>query len=448
MSEPIISVSGLRGIIGESLDPILAIKYTTAFAQQLDAEGPIVVTRDGRATGSMLAQAICSGLSAIGRDVIYGDVAATPTTGVIVRELNAAAGIQISARHNPAPYNGIKLFSDAGRVIDAAAGEKVIEAYQNYEFKTVSHDKIGTINNLEDTTSAHLNLVLQTVNVESIRAKKYKVVLDSHHGAGSVLGQRLLESLGCEFECLGSTPDGLFEHPPEPTEANLGDTAKRSLEFGADAVFCQDPDADRLAIIDGSGQYIGEEYTLAITLNHALSQKSGPVVINCSSSRMSADICTNHNSQLSMSAVGEANVTNKMIELGAVYGGEGNGGPIDPRVGYVRDSFVAMAQVLDAMAVTGKSIAELKADIPSYEICKTTVAIDRAKIPALYEGLKAKYADAQAGSMDGLRLDWDDRWILVRPSNTEPIVRAISEAQSMDTAKELCDAAAEIAGKL
>jgi phosphomannomutase len=396
----------------------------------------------------MLAQAICSGLASIGRDVVYGDVAATPTTGVLVREHKAAGGIQISASHNPAPYNGIKLFSDAGRVIDAVAGEKVIDAYRDYELKSVPFDKVGTIIDLEDTTTSHLKSVLETVNVEAIRAKGFKVVLDSHHGAGSVLGQRLLESLGCQFECLGAEPDGKFEHPPEPTEANLQDTVKRSVAFGADVVFCQDPDADRLAVIDASGTYIGEEYTLAITLNHALSKKPGNVVINCSSSRMSADLCDRHNSTLHLSAVGEANVTGKMIELDAVYGGEGNGGPIDPRVGYVRDSFVAMAQVLDAMAEQNKSVAELVADIPSYEICKTKVQIERNKVPKLYDALKNHFSDAEFGTMDGLRLDWPNKWMLVRPSNTEPIVRAIAEATTMEEAQALCDAAAEAAAKL
>ena len=428
MNEPIISVSGLRGIIGESLDPILAIKYSTAFASLLEAEGPIVVTRDGRSTGTMLAQAICSGLSAMGRDVLYGDVAATPTTGILVRAHEAAAGIQISASHNPAPYNGIKLFESSGRVIPAEAGEKVIEAYRRYSFPAVPHDQVGKISSLDDTTSEHLSAVLATVDADRIRSRKFKVVLDSHHGAGSVLGRRLLETLGCDWQCLGDTPDGLFTRSPEPTEVNLQETTKLAAGFGADAVFCQDPDADRLAIIDEHGNYIGEEYTLAITLNHALENRKGAVVINCSSSRMSADICQAHGCDLHLSAVGEANVTNKMKELDAVYGGEGNGGPIDPRVGFVRDSFVAMAQVLDAMAKSEKPISELAAQIPRYEICKTKIEIDREKIPALYEAMKVAFPDANQETMDGLRLDWPDRWILIRPSNTEPIVRAIAEA--------------------
>jgi phosphomannomutase len=398
----------------------------------------------------MLAQAICSGLSAMGRDVIYGDVAATPTCGILVREHNAAAGIQISASHNPAPYNGIKLFGADGRVIPADEGEKVIDAYRDHQFAAVAHDKIGSITNAADTTTAHLNAVLETVDTEAIQAKKFKVVLDSHHGSGSILGKRLLETLGCEVQVLGGAPDGLFTRSPEPTEVNLQETTKAAGSFGADAVFCQDPDADRLAIIDENGAYIGEEYTLAITLNHALKTRQGNVVINCSSSRMSADICEANGSTLHMSAVGEANVTNKMIALNAVYGGEGNGGPIDPKVGYVRDSFVAMAQVLDVMAATGKSISTLAAEIPSYEICKTKIQIDRDQIPALYSALEKRFADAKVSTMDGLRLDWESedpsqrKWMLVRPSNTEPIVRAIAEATTMEQAKGLCDAAAEL----
>lgn len=444
MNEPIISVSGLRGIIGESLDPMLAIQYSTSYVSLIADAGPIVVTRDGRTTGPMLAQAICSGLAAMGREVIYADVAATPTAGILVRHHQAAGGIQISASHNPAPYNGIKLFGRDGRVIPADFGERVIQAYRAYSFPGVAHDQIGSIANLEDTTTEHLQAVLATVDVESIRAKRYKVVLDSHHGAGSVLGRILLESLGCEVQVLGGTPDGMFTRSPEPTEVNLKDTTLAAGDFGADAVFCQDPDADRLALIDENGKYVGEEYTLAITLDHALKQNPGPVVINCSSSRMSADICQKYGCELHLSAVGEANVTNRMIELNAVYGGEGNGGPIDPRVGYVRDSFVAMAQVLDAMAANQQTVSELAAAIPGYAIHKTKIEIAREEIPGLYDRLQETFADAKVSTMDGLRLDWDDRWMLVRPSNTEPIVRAIAEAADEEDAKRLCDTAAKL----
>ena len=207
------------------------------------------------------------------RDRIYGDVAATPTTGVLVRQHSAAGGIQISASHNPPPYNGIKLFGADGRVIPGEAGEKVIVAYRENKPNWVSHDQLGTYSELEDTVSEHLKLVLATVDVERIKSKNFKVVLDSNHGAGSVHGRQLLEALGCDFQLMGDTPDGQFAHPPEPTESNLASVAQQAVDFAADVVFCQDPDADRLAIIDADGKYIGEEYTLAITMNHALASQ-------------------------------------------------------------------------------------------------------------------------------------------------------------------------------
>ncbi len=448
MSKTIISVSGLRGIIGESLDPQLAMRYATAFVSTLPASGSIVVSRDGRASGSMLADAIRSAIAALGFDVLYADVAATPTTGVLVCEHSAVGGIQISASHNPAPYNGMKLFGKDGRVISAAEGEQVLTKYHADEANWVSHDKLGAAENVEDTTSVHLQKVLATVDANVIRARKFKVVLDSNCGAGSVLGRRLLEELGCDFQILGDTPNGEFVHTPEPTRENLATIAKQAVDFGAHAVFCQDPDADRLAIIDELGNYIGEEYTLAITANQRLAQTKGPVVVNCATSRMTADIAAKHGCDFHVSAVGEANVTQLMIEKNAVYGGEGNGGPIDPKVGYVRDSFVAMAQVLDAMAAQDKTISQLIADIPSYDIHKTKIALDRDKVPQVMDLLEDHFDANSANRQDGLRLDWDDRWLLFRPSNTEPIVRAIAEARTAEIAAELCEVAAKLSAQV
>ncbi len=447
-NETIISVSGLRGIIGVSLDPILAIRYAAAFVATLEKSGPIVVSRDGRSSGGVLAQAIQSGIASMGFDVHYADVAATPTTGVLVRELNAAGGIQISASHNPAPYNGMKLFGASGRVITAGEGQVVLENYHENVAPWVDHENLGSSSVVEDTTSQHLKRVLATVDVDAIRKKKFKVVLDSNRGAGSVLGRHLLEVLGCEFDILGESPDGQFEHTPEPTATNLKGTTAKAVEFGADVVFCQDPDADRLAIIDEGGNYIGEEFTLAITANQRLAKEKGAVVVNCATSRMTADIAKQHDCEFHISAVGEANVTQMMIDLKAVYGGEGNGGPIDPKVGYVRDSFVAMAQVLDAMAQHGKTISELAGEIPSYSICKTKVAIGRERVPDLMDNIEKNFGEAKANRMDGLRLDWSDKWLLVRPSNTEPIVRAIAEATTEEEASSLCELAANFAEKL
>ncbi len=448
MSELIISVSGLRGIVGQSLTPDAAIRFVGAFLAGLEPPGPIVIGRDGRSTGPMLANLISGTAMASGFDVLYADVAATPTVGILVRETRSAGGIQISASHNPPPYNGIKLFGADGRVISADEGAAVIARYRRSAAVWKTHEATGQFSLLTDTTSHHLARVLATVDVERIRQRRFRVVLDANHGAGSVMGRLLLQALGCEFDIVGDVPDGHFAHPPEPTATNLAGVAQRSLSVGADVVFCQDPDADRLAIIDATGNYIGEEYTVAIVLDHVLATNRGPVVTNCSTSRMAADLAERHGCSFSLSAVGEANVTGEMIARKAVYGGEGNGGPIDPRVGYVRDSFVGMAQVLDAMAARKASVAELVAAIPRYEICKTTVPVAREHVPELLDRLQQKFPDATASQRDGLRLDWPDRWLLVRPSNTEPIVRAVAEATSLTAAQELCERTASIAQSL
>jgi len=439
MSELIISVSGLRGIVGKSLTAEVAARYASAFAADFP-EGPIVVTRDGRTTGAMLAAAVNTALADAGRHVLDAGIAATPTTGVLVRELKAAGGIQISASHNPAEYNGIKLFSREGRVIPAIAGERVLQRYQqNTEVK--SSDVQGSIATLSDTTSTHLKLVTQTVEVERIRSKHFRVLLDSNHGAGSILGRKLLEHLGCSLTMLGVPPNGKFENPPEPTEENLASVCPRVRELGAAIGFCQDPDADRLAIIDEHGRYIGEEYTLALCVDHVLRQTPGPVVTNCSTSRMTQDLAEKHGVPFFRSAVGEANVVDAMLAQHAVIGGEGNGGAIDPRVGLVRDSFVGMALILDAMAARDMPISSLVAELPRYAIHKSKVTLSRDQVISAFDALEEHFDDATPDRLDGLRLDWTDRWLLVRASNTEPIVRIVAEAPDAATAEELCERA-------
>jgi phosphomannomutase len=446
MQQPIISVSGLRGIVGTSLTPASAIGYVAACVRHLP-DGPVILSRDGRSSGSMLASAVQAALIALGRDVLYANVAATPTTGVLVRQFQAAGAFQISASHNPAEYNGIKVFSSDGRVVSAATGQRIL-ASLGQEPGWATWSALGSCNSIDDTTDAHLNLILETVDVPRIRARQFSVVLDSNHGAGSRLGLRLLQALDAQVTVLGGEPDGQFEHPPEPTEKNLEPVARRAAAARPDVVFCQDPDADRLALIGPDGSWIGEEYTLALTLARRLDQEKGDCVINCATSRMSIDIARQHGCTCHLSAVGEANVCDRMVEVGAVYGGEGNGGPIDPRVGYVRDSFVGMAQILDLMAATGQPLAELVARLPRYAIVKETATIDTARLPAIYSALKAAFPDAVSSDLDGLRLDWDDRWLLVRPSNTEPIVRIICETDNRETAANLAAEAKRIVSEV
>ncbi len=443
MAEPIISVSGLRGVVGESLTPEVAMRYAAALAAGAPP-GEILVGRDSRPSGRMLSLAIHAGLQAVGRTTIDAGIVATPTAGVLLRQYQAAGAIQITASHNPLPYNGLKLFSAEGRVIPAAPGQQVLERYRADTPAWLPYDRLGNGRRVEDAITGHLLAVLATVDAERIRKCRFRVVLDSNHGAGGILGRRLLHELACRLTVLGEEPSGQFVHPPEPTAENLAGVLHAVADAGADAGFCQDPDADRLAVIDQSGRYLGEEYTLAMCIDHVLRQRKGPIATNCSSSRMSEDLAERYGVPFFRSAVGEANVADAMLAHQAIFGGEGNGGPIDPRVGYVRDSFVGMALLLDAMAARQMKIGQLADELPRYEIVKTKVAFPPERLPAALEALEQRFSDAVSDRLDGLRFDWPGRWLLVRGSNTEPIVRAIAEAPTAAEASSLCEAAAKV----
>ena len=433
MDDPlIVSVSGLRGVMGTSLTAAVAARYAAAFAAGLPP-GAIVIGRDGRESGPLLAAAISDTLCGLGRDVLECGVAATPTVGIVVREEQAAGGIQISASHNPAQYNGLKLFSAAGRVLPAAAGAAVKQRFEAHAAAPQSSGARGSLREV-DGTAAHVRFVAATVDVAAIRRHGPRVWLDSGHGAGSRVARPLLEHLGCTLILEGGTPDGRFEHEPEPTATNLADLLPKIAAAGADVGFFQDPDADRLAIATADGRYIGEEGTLALAVDHVLGHTPGPIVINCSTSMMAAEIAARHGVACHMAAVGEANVVDLMLAERAVLGGEGNGGVIDPRVGLVRDSFAAMALVLDRMcagdAIT--PLADLAAALPRLVMKKTkidlTPRLRGAALAAGIDRIEQAFPAATASRLDGLRLDWHGGWLLIRGSNTEPIVRLVAEA--------------------
>lgn len=427
MSEPIISVSGLRGIVGESFTPLVAARYVAAFAQ-LAPPGPLVVGRDGRQGGEIFASLVGQTLAACGRTVHWAGIVATPTLGVLVRDSQASGGIQVTASHNPPAYNGLKLFSPQGRVIPAAVGQQVLAAYQSGAAPWARYDQLGRVQSVPDPHGGHLQRLLRLVPVEAIRQRRFRVLLDSNAGSGSMLGQMLLEALGCHVVLLGGEPDGRFLHPPEPTAENLASVAERAKQEVIDVGFCQDPDADRLAILDERGGYLGEEYTLALCMDWVLRQRPGPVVANCATSRMVEDLARRYGVPFHRAPVGEANVVEVMEQVGAVFGGEGSGGPIDPRVGLVRDSFVGMALVLAAMAVRGRTPSQLAAELPRYAMVKRTCPMPAGRLPETLAALKRHFFGASADERDGLRLDWPDRWLIVRGSNTEPLVRLIAEA--------------------
>jgi phosphomannomutase len=435
-SQVIVSVSGIRGVIGQGLTPELASAFAAALGTFTHG-GRIVVSRDGRPSGTMLRHAVIAGLLCAGCEVVDLGILPTPTCGLALRRLQAAGGIQITASHNPAPWNGLKLFGPAGRVLTAAEGNQVQTLFEGQQFRRASWDVLGTVTENQQAIDWHRERVLQLVDVVRIRSRQLRVFLDANGGAGGPLGKELLQALG-RVVCHGCHADGFFEHEPEPIAANLAGICPQVPASGADVGFVLDPDADRLAIIDENGRYIGEELTLALAVQHRLKQQAGPVVVNMSTSRVLADIAARFGCPFHRAAVGEANVVEQMQAVGAVIGGEGNGGVIDPRVGFVRDPFIGMGLVLDLMAETEKKLSELVAELPVYAIVKDKYTVARDRLPALFAALPRKWPEAAANPVDGLRLDWADRWVHVRPSNTEPIVRVIAEAPQAADAERLC----------
>jgi len=451
MSEkPIISVSGLRGIVGESLTPELIQNYTAAYLRFLDNEGfvgPIVTSRDGRESGSTILKQVKSVVASCGRSSIDGGIMATPTVGMQIREQQAAGGLQITASHNPAPYNGLKLYSPAGRILNQTQGDQVLKLFhsglapdapQNNESFEVDS---ATLSNPH---AIHIEKLLATVDATAIRKQNFRVLLDSNHGAGSTLGLQLLAELGCQTIAIGELPNGQFSHAPEPTADNLADIASQVQTTGCDLGFCQDPDADRLALIDEQGVYIGEEYTIALCLEQCLASNPGDIVINCATSSINHQIAAVHNCHCHESAVGEANVVEKMIATDAVFGGEGNGGPIDPQLGFIRDSFVGMVRVLDLLASRQQTLSAATASLPKCHIHKTSIQVGSHPMQAILAALPERFPTAEPDFTDGLKLRWPEGpWLLIRPSNTEPIIRVIAEASTLTAAQELCQQATD-----
>jgi phosphomannomutase len=436
MTELIVSVSGIRGIVGEGLTPGAALAYAAALATHTQG-GRIVLSTDGRPSGVMLQHAVQAGLLSAGCEVLDLGVAPTPTFGLAVNKLKAAGGMQITASHNPAAWNGLKLFGADGAVLSADAGRQTQAIFERGQFLLVPWNRMGEVRPCPEALAWHRQRVLELVDVERIGSRAVRVFVDANGGAGGPLAQQLLDALKCRATIVGGTADGCFAHEPEPTAANLVTICPQVREAGADVGFVLDPDADRLALIDENGSYIGEELTLALAVAFRLRQECGPVIINMSTSRVVEDIAQQFGAPCRRSAVGEANVVAMMRETAAVIGGEGNGGVIDPRVGWVRDPFIGMGLILNLLAETGKKLSTLVAELPAYAIVKEKYPVAGDGLARLFNALVARWPDAKVNRLDGLRLDWADRWVHVRPSNTEPIVRVIAEAPDAQSAREL-----------
>ncbi len=433
----IVSVSGIRGMVGSALTPELAASFAAALGTAASG-GRIVMSRDGRPSGTMMRHAVVAGLLSTGCDVQDLGISPTPTCGLAVRRLQAAGAIQITASHNPAPWNGLKLFGPDGRVLNAQEGQRIQDIFHGKNFHYRPWNQIGALQVCDAAEDWHCQRILELVDVQLIRQKRLRVLIDANGGAGGPLGCKLLDSLGCGVVAHACSADGIFVHEPEPVAGNLTAVAPLVSQHTADIGFVLDPDADRLAIIDEKGHYIGEELTLALAARFRLAQEQGAVVVNISTSRVIEDVARRSGCSVHRSAVGEANVADMMLFTKAVFGGEGNGGVIDPRVGYVRDPFIGMALILNLLATSGKSLSALVAELPAYTIVKDKHTVVRDVLPNLYQAVRRRWTDAKATTLDGLRLDWEDRWVHLRPSNTEPIVRVIAEAPEPAVAQQLC----------
>lgn len=431
--ELIISISGMRGLIGENMFPETAAAYGAAFATFLTEHYQgretitVAVGRDSRPSGPMIYSAVTSGLTACGVNVIDVGICSTPGVGVALRQAGCAGGVVITASHNPTPYNGIKFLLDNGIAPPKDMAEKIIEIFHQKQLQFCDALHCGTITTNEQAGQHHVDKVLATVDKDAIAAKRFKVVLDSVNGAGGPEGVLLLEALGCEVVQMNIEPTGIFAHTPEPTAENLISLCQQVQKAGAVIGFAQDPDADRLAIVDEKGGYIGEEYSLALAAEYIFSHMKGSAAANLSTSRMIDDIAARHGCSVIRTPVGEAHVANAMVANQSVIGGEGNGGIIDLRVGPIRDSLLGMALVLQLMAETGKTVSQLVSDIGGYAMYKTKCPADKAQAAAVIEEAKTIFKDAAINDSDGCRFDLPDGWIHIRTSNTEPIMRIILE---------------------
>ncbi|QVL31938.1 phosphoglucosamine mutase [Telmatocola sphagniphila] len=442
----IVSVSGIRGLIGQNLFPSEACRFAVALGTYLQG-GLILVSRDSRPSGDMLLQAVVAGLRSTGCRVIDIGIASTPTCGLAVRHFNAMGAIQITASHNPSPWNGLKMFDADGAVLSPEQGREVRQLFETGNARYASWDKIGSYESSREPLALHAQTVLKLVDLDLIHSAHFRVLVDANGGAGGELARLLLQQLRCEIIEIGCEPNGHFAHEPEPIPAHLGEIGPQVPSSKAALGFVLDPDADRLALIDERGQCVSEEATLALAVRHRLMQKAGPVVINMSTSKMNEDLAKQFGQICYRSAVGEANVVNGIRKHQAVIGGEGNGGVIDPRVGWVRDPYVGMAFILEYLAKTGQTLSQAVDSLPKYAMLKTKYAVVPEKLQAALTALESRWPEARVDKLDGLRLDWPDRWLHVRPSNTEPVVRAIAEAPTAEQAEQLCRDAAKSLGK-
>jgi phosphomannomutase len=437
-----VSVSGIRGRVGDALTPEVVARYAAAFGAwsiaQPGASRKIIVGRDSRVSGPMFHRIVVGTLQLVGADVIDIGLTTTPGCQLAVEHHHAAGGLMLSASHNPIEWNALKCIGSSGLFLEASQGT-AMRALVESGIPYAAWDKIGDVTTDDQVAARHIDSVLAIpyVDVEAIRARKFKVALDCVRGAGASIMPALLARLGCEVVGMNLEPDGRFPREPEPIPDNLREFEKFAQGTGADIGFAVDPDVDRLALLSDEGKAIGEDYTLALAARLVLRHRKGPIVTNLSTSLLIDDVAREAGVEAVRAPVGEVNVAVRMRELNAPIGGEGNGGVILPEVHLGRDAPIGAALLLQLLVEEGRPLSAIVADLPRYVIVKDKLPRPNVSLEQVYGALRAVFPDAAVDTQDGLRLSWPDRWVHVRPSGTEPIVRVIAEAPNEDAAREL-----------
>jgi len=431
-----ISISGVRGVVGDSLSPLLLNRFAQAFGTY-SRGGTIVVGRDTRTTGEMVAHAVRAGLLSAGCEVVDVGVVPVPTIQFFVRRTTAAGGIAITASHNPAEWNALKFIGPKGLFLDPAEARELLDIYHQGDYQKVPSSGLRGVRRGSDALDYHVRKILEVLGP---LPRSFKVAVDPCDGAASLASPKLLRALGCEVVAIHDTPDGLFPRSPEPLPENLGELRRAVKKSGADVGFAQDADADRLAVLDEGGVPLGEDYTLALAAEFLLPRKRGPFVINLSTSRAAEETARRHGCKVYRTRIGEVNVTEVMEAVGAVLGGEGNGGVIWPRVNFCRDSLTAMACVLHLMAREKMPLSEIYASLPQWRTVKRKLPLPEADPAFLLQALKEKTKEEGIfDETDGLKFETSDWWWHVRPSNTEPLLRLVAEARTEREARALAD---------
>ncbi len=435
-----VSVSGIRGIIGDGLDPNVIVKYTSAYADFIK-KGTVVIGRDARISGEMVKSIIAGTLMAKGINVIDIGITPTPTVQYTVKTLKANGGIAISASHNPNEWNALKLLNKTGQFMTPEENVMLKKFVERNDAQYNRWDKLGTLKLYEEGLKKHVNdvLNLKYINKAKIRAKKFKVLVDCVNGAGVYVIPQLLRKFGCEVIEINCEKTGIFPRLPEPIPENLIKTMKAVKNAKADLGVVVDPDVDRLVLITEKGEPFSEENTIASCVKFALSKRKGNVVVNLSTTRAIDDIAKEYGCKVYRSPVGEANVVKKMKKVNAIIGGEGSGGVIYPALHYGRDALVGIALTLQHLTEFGGKMSELKKAIPEYFIAKAKINIGKSNPDKIIGSLKSKYSRKKINTEDGLRIDIDDHWVHFRKSNTEPILRIITEAKTEQTAKKFSE---------